>query len=341
MAGAGMTKILLLVSMLGALASAPAMADDTCPPLQMISSVAMTLGDDGRPYVPVRIGDKDKTMLVDTGGAFTEMTEATVEELGLRPRMTRLNLIGVTGAENSLAVRTSLKLGNLTAPATDFIVMTGTGRADNTLWEAAGILAPNLLHAYDLDMDFGGRKVALLSQDHCPGKVVYWPADAVAVVPFRLDNGNHIIVQVTLDGVRLEALLDTGASDSVLNLDKALLEYHLKPGDSETPLSRDIIEGASEGESVHTYTHRFHALSLEGLAVGNPQVRLMPDLMKPRLSNAHDSLKGGSRLKVLDAQTGLGDMILGMNVLHHLHLYIAYGERKLYITPAVETAAAH
>jgi predicted aspartyl protease len=330
--------IAILAALLTANLTTAAMAADDCPPLQMISNVAMTLGGDGRPYVPVRIGDRDKTMLVDTGGAFTEMTEATVEELGLRPRVTRLNLIGVTGAENSLAVRTSLTLGNLTAPATDFIVMTGTGRADNTLWEAAGILAPNLLHAYDLDLDFGGRKVALLSQDHCPGKVVYWQADAVAVVPFRLDNSNHIIVQVTLDGVRLEALLDTGASDSVLNLDKALLKYHLKPGDSETPQSRDIIEGASEGESVHTYTHRFHALSLEGLAVGNPQVQLMPDLMRPRMGNSHDSLKGGSRLKVLNAQTGLGDMILGMNVLHHLHLYIAYKERKLYITPAVETA---
>jgi hypothetical protein len=27
-------------------------------------------------------------------------------------------------------------------------------------------------------------------------------------------------------------------------------------------------------------------------------------------------------------------MLLGMNVLRHLHLYIAYGEHKLYVTPA-------
>jgi predicted aspartyl protease len=332
----------ILTALAAAYLTAPAMADDACPPLQMISNVTMTLGDDGRPYVPVRIGDKDKTMLVDTGGAFTEITPATVEELGLRPRVTRLNLVGVTGSEQRLAVRTSLVLGNLTAPATDFMVMTGANPIDSSLDSsvpgAAGILAPNLLHAYDLDMDFGGRKVALLSQDHCPGKVVYWPADAVAVVPFRLDDSNHIFVQVTLDGVRLDAMLDTGASDSVLNLDKALLEYHLKPGDAETPVSHDLVD------NVATYQHRFHALSLEGLAVGNPQMTLMPDLMKSRFGNTHDSLKGGSRLKVLDAQTGLGDMILGMNVLHHLHLYIAYKEHKLYITPAVtapEKAAPH
>ena len=28
------------------------------------------------------------------------------------------------------------------------------------------------------------------------------------------------------------------------------------------------------------------------------------------------------------------DILLGMNVLKHLHVYIAYKEKKLYITPA-------
>jgi hypothetical protein len=33
-------------------------------------------------------------------------------------------------------------------------------------------------------------------------------------------------------------------------------------------------------------------------------------------------------------------MILGMDILHHLHLYIAYKEKKLYITPASAPAPA-
>ncbi len=28
------------------------------------------------------------------------------------------------------------------------------------------------------------------------------------------------------------------------------------------------------------------------------------------------------------------ELIIGMNILKHLHIYIAYGEKKLYISPA-------
>jgi hypothetical protein len=33
------------------------------------------------------------------------------------------------------------------------------------------------------------------------------------------------------------------------------------------------------------------------------------------------------------------DLLVGMDVLKHLHLYIAYQERKLYITPPDQPAA--
>lgn len=52
----------------------------------------------------------------------------------------------------------------------------------------------------------------------------------------------------------------------------------------------------------------------------------------------------GTRLGDTSQSGDFADMLLGMNVLRHLHVYIAYKERKLYITPAGPpngTAAAH
>ena len=69
----------------------------------------------------------------------------------------------------------------------------------------------DLLHNYDVDLDIDAGKFKLFSQDHCPGKVVYWPASTVTVVPIRVVRSGHIIVPVVLDGHAIDALLDTGA----------------------------------------------------------------------------------------------------------------------------------
>ena len=39
----------------------------------------------------------------------------------------------------------------------------------------------------DYEVDFGARKLSLFSSNHCPGRVVYWPASAVAVVYHERD----------------------------------------------------------------------------------------------------------------------------------------------------------
>ena len=60
-----------------------------------------------------------------------------------------------------------------------------------------------------------------------------------------------------------------------------------------------------------------------GVAVSNPQLVVMPDLIRRRLSNA-----------ISGEESHMPDIILGMDILRHLHVYVAYKERKLYISPA-------
>src|SRR5947199_8796283 len=107
-------RIFSVVSLLcfGVCWTSCAWADD-CPPLTILTSVPMQIGADNRPYVPVKIDDKPKSMVIDTGGFFTEISQPVADELGLSTRHTRLQLIGIYGDKTQTAVTTSLVLGHL------------------------------------------------------------------------------------------------------------------------------------------------------------------------------------------------------------------------------------
>jgi predicted aspartyl protease len=303
-----------------------------CPPLTLITSVKMFIGDDNRAYVPVEVDNSPKYLLIDTGGAFTMMQSQVAAEMKLEPHHSIGQMIDVEGGASDLVVSTSMTLGRLHSDRMDFAIFPTDHVFPSAPNEVAGIFGANLLHAYDLDLDFGNNTMNLISQNHCDGKVVYWPADSVAVVPITLDATDHIIVPVVIDGQREEAMLDTGASDTVINQDRAVADLGLKLGSPDTPVTSEKLGG------LPTYTHRFQTLSLEGLTIRNPTLAVIPDRMKLRFLDPHDSLEGDTRIRTSRSPPGLGDMILGMDVLRKLHIYIAYKEKKLYITPAASQA---
>ncbi|HKD21597.1 MAG TPA: hypothetical protein VKB71_06270, partial [Rhizomicrobium sp.] len=74
--------------------------------------------------------------------------------------------------------------------------------------------------------------------------------------------------------------------------------------------------------------HRFMHISFGGVTVSDPDVVLVPD--------SYDELgkEMGIESRLPRDAIEHWDMVIGMNVLRHLHIYIAYKEQKLYITPA-------
>lgn len=316
--------------LLAAGAVTTARADDICPPAEVFTTVDMQLGDDGRIYVPVKINQIHKSMMIDTGGFFSVVTTEVANELKLPTRHTRFEIIGVAGDTTNVAAHTTFALGNLYTNSVDFMVSPDAGGYADDISDVAGILAPNLLHSYDVEIDFAKMKLTLLSQDHCDGKAVPWPANTVSAVPMKLDSSNHIQIPVNLDGEDLTAMLDTGAIHTVLNLELAQSKYGLKLGDPDTPEVGRLLRSPES----KTYFHRFKSLSMEGVEIANPTVRLIPDLMRNKMMDQNDSLKGGSRLPAVTAKPGFGDLILGMNVLRQWHIYIAYKEQIVYLAPS-------
>jgi predicted aspartyl protease len=324
---------LLGILALGAGAIATANAEEICPPAQRIASVDMQIGNDGRIYVPVRLNQSPKSMMVDTGGFFSVINSDIARELHLPQRHTKFELVGVAGDTTNIATRATFDLGTLHADPADFMVAPDAGGFADDVPGVAGILAPNLLHKFDVDIDFANMKFSLYSQDHCYGKAVPWPANTVSAVPMSLDENDHIAIPVVLDEKKMTAILDTGAIHTVLNLEIAQRDFGLKPGDADTPEVGRLLRSPES----KTYFHRFNLLSMQGIAISNPTVRVIPDLMRTKMGDPGDSLNGGTRIPKTSAKPGFGDLILGMNILRQWHIYIAYNEEMVYLAPSPVT----
>lgn len=310
-----------------------ALAQD-CKPLTIVSSVDLqTDKDRDAIFAPVTIEGKNELLQVDTGAQLSELTRDVVADLKLDRESVYIAEIDVSGQYADEAARVqSFTIGNLHASKVDFMVPKfnpyGEGNKD-----VAGLLGADILKNYDLEIDFGAMKMSLLSPDHCPGKVIYWPATAVAAVPIEVTKDGDITFPVTLDGHQVLATLDTGAYSTTVNLSYAEEKMGL------TPTSPGVT---TNGALAHThgsvtYHTRFKTLTFGDDATGsltmaNPESDLIANFMGN--SDVAGEQRTGSKLPSRHESVVLPDMLLGMNVLRHLHIYIAYGEQKLYITPA-------
>ena len=305
----------------GAAVSSAARAE-TCPPLQIVASVPMSYDFVGRPLVPVTLGTMRTLMLIDTGGAFSTIAPQAVEALGLGRRRVEVRQYGVSGRYTDEATDVSpFVLGNLVADRIQLMIDLDNPEFDGT--HIAGIIGPNILHNYDAEFDFGTNTFRLLSQNHCPGQVIYWPATNAAEIPVEITKDiGHIVVPVTLDGVHLRALIDTGAGISFMPS---------RVAEDRFGLSLDTRQERRGIAPAWVHMHRFHVLSLEGIEVGNPPVDIIPDLLR-RAMSAGPAM--GTTLTFGGQPRGIPDISLGVDVLKHLHLYIAYKEQMLYATPA-------
>jgi predicted aspartyl protease len=315
-----------------ALMSQSAYAADQCGPLQRIISVDTVVGPGGYMLVPVKIGDAQRLMLFDTGGAINGVTQQTAQELHLPTYDSRVGLVGVNGAKSTrVAIIPSMTIGTAESKSVQYMIL-----PNNMPPGIAGVLAPAT--GVDIDLDFAGRKLSFFSTDHCEGKVVYWPAQTVAVVSMRVAGSptggagvstEHIIIPVTLDGKQLDAMLDTGATNNVLNLRVATDRFSL---DVTAPDVQQIGQ-FNNNPSAKIYRKRFGTLSFEGVIITNPVLDLIPDLQTKALG---DERRTGSLTRPPDR--GLPDLIIGMPVLSKTHMYIAYRERKVYVTAAGDVA---
>ena len=283
---------------------------EECAAPRLENTVPMeTIGDSGEVVVPITLNGVEKKFLFDTGGgAMNYIKPAVALSLGLfkTDNFPALDLAG--NKSYKIAGARSVKFGAIASRDVVLFQMVPELAFD-------GILSAGTMTGNDLDIEFGAMRLNFFSADHCAGDVVYWPHQALAVVPVTLAGG-HFEIGVTLDGHALTAVIDTGSPWTILDAGWAKENLGFSPDAPPSGIPKD-----RPGEQI--YFRRYSALAFPGITVANP-------LVVVRSVQFGD---GGGRAGPAP------DMIIGMEVLRHLHLYYAAGEQKFYITPATAGAS--
>ena len=265
--------------------------------------------------VPVTIDSSNKKLLLDTGGQVSQLSRATIHALDLPVATGGRELIDLAGdTSNGRATVRRLIVG--AKEHRDVRLGVAPNPDLGTSLPYDGLLATDLFVDADLDMDFGARRLTAFSTEHCDGRVVYWPADNIAIVPISVKQ-NLITFPVTVNGQTLTAVMDTGAQHSVMNMRLANRLFGLGP---DSPDMKPVTE-TSGATAITTYGHRFDDVAFEGVDVKDLRIYLMPD-------------------RPISRELTVPDLILGMDVLRHLHVYFATKEKRLYITDAVSGESA-
>jgi len=268
--------------------------------LARFSEIPITTLPDGRFTVPITLEGHALNFLVDTGGASATISQDQAFNLNLPSMSTTRELGGVAGLKlSTFATIRKVSLGGLEGNNLDFYI-------DPAMPSGAdGTLAPDMMKHFDVDLDLVRGKLNLISQNHCKGQVVYWTKTGYVALPMKVVSDGHIQVPVTVDGVKFKALLDTGARSSIMSMNAAK-----SLGITEKSLALKPVTDKDDRYQVYDYP--FKQLDFDGITVTTPHIQVASDRFLP----------------------GDDDMIIGIRILRRLHLYIAYGEEKLYITPA-------
>jgi predicted aspartyl protease len=325
--------------LLGFFAGPAAAAADCVPSLRILASVPMQSSEDHTiMVVPVTIDSSNHRFLLDTGGRVSQISKSTVQALDLPERVSEdQRLIDLAGnISNTKTTVRRLVVGAREQKSVLLGVAPNPDLGKSLPYD--GLLSTDLFVDADLDMDFGARRLTAFSTDHCDGRVIYWPADTVAIVPVSLSH-NLITFPVTVDGHTVTAVMDTGAQFSVMNMKLAKQLFGLT---QDSPDMRPLTETSGEW-TLTAYGHRFDDVAFEGVDVKNLRIYLMPDQMTSHDRVRHRELADplGLRLhREADSGVAVPDLILGMDVLRHLHIYFATKEKRLYVTDAVSGDSA-
>ncbi|MBV9045142.1 MAG: aspartyl protease family protein, partial [Alphaproteobacteria bacterium] len=273
--------------------------------LTRAASLDMTIESSGRIIVPVGIGGKTRNFLIDTGGLLSSISSEIVDAEGMRRDSIGNERVMMFGGERikSFTVGENIDIGGLHAPRLSLLILPPHHMEAGT----DGILGQDILRAYDDDFDFANARFNLFVPNKCSGSVVYWaPAAPYAEIPFTNDDNGHISLPLELDGHRVQSILDTGAWRTTMRLEYAMSAYGLKQSD---------LKPYSDTTDTGVFKYPFKSLTIGGVTVSNPDVVLVPNAAWGRFNTGPD-------------------LILGMGVLRQLHLYIAYKQKRLFVTSA-------
>jgi predicted aspartyl protease len=288
----------------GANAPQEAAPKPNCAPPKLLNSLPMeNVPGSDLMTVTATIDERPEKLLVDTGTMPTQVWKARAANLDLPVQEgTRYMDLGGRSSEDVTRVG-RFDLGSMETGG--FYVRISS---DPDFSHAAfdGILGASMMHQYDIDLDFAHHRLNYFSPEQCKGTGIYWAPSTISSV-HMLSVWGLIYVPVTLDGHTFAARLDTGADRTFLNPDVAQKLFGLKSNSAE---AGSVTDG---GALIKASMHVFTRLTLGGLTANNPQIGIPPSTLTSKM---------------------LPDLVIGMDLLKHSHLYISIQNQRIYVSAA-------
>ena len=280
-------------------------------PLTLTNEIQMESTAGGPSSIPVKINGADQNLTLATAGTTTQLSEDAAKALNLEIERGDVTLTDERGnvSRNQVTIA-DFSMGRLHGTNVKWPISPGNGKG--------GLFSLNYMRLYDVDVDFGNDKLRLFSQDHCPGAVLYWKAPgAVGTVPITIDNG-RVTVPVMVDGKAITGVIDTASAGS--SVYAAIAEKVLGIDTSNTK-----------------------SLTAKTVGIGQLTLNDVSFMVRPDI-NSQGSGDRARDLRVkktgIDFEMAHPEVNLGMDVLRKLHLYMAFGENKLYVTGTTGTPPA-
>lgn len=304
----------VIMALAAALLQSAASAADDCQ-LKRDVSLPMSFDASGHINVPAKLSGHPAVMAVDTGSNNSMLSERAAAAFGLRKELytaSRAWLWGGTRLASYVNVD-EFQIGRTIFTKTQLYLV-----PDRLLPPGVdGIMGADVMSKFDADFDFASHTLNFFNRFHCAGKVVYWTDESqVSVLPFRSkmsnvgphhETENQILFYVTLDGKDMMGVLDTGATNVRLGMDEAGSYFGLTP---QSPGMTPVTTSAGT-----SYRYTFKSLNFGGVSVANPPVTIDPYGVNKMPGYAPP-------------------LLIGMDVISKLHVYVAYQERKVYISAA-------
>ncbi len=182
-----------------------------------------------QPMVTVKINGVDVRMTIDSGAAFSMLTQADARRIpGLKKGAIPAGMtFGGIGGEESVTrvVSQSFDLGGAKAGEVDFIV--------GDLKGGLNLLGENVLRGEDVEFDLAHNVIRLFRTKDCGPKasLAYWAKAAdvrVVDIDRPTQQENHILASGSINGARMRIMLDSGAGRSTMTM-KAAARAGIKP----------------------------------------------------------------------------------------------------------------
>lgn len=302
--------------------------------------------------VPVVVNGKTKQFLLDIAVRRpTEVSPALMAELGLPenfymgenvPQRNPFGGSGLSGVKvydinsglGAAALDTNVRVnsfgvGNATGRHLEMLVAKKGEIGQSAPYD--GFLTGDFFHQYDVELDFARKQMAWLTPTQCtdPDQVVFWAHDEVAIVPVSLANDGRLQMRAMVGGHLINAEIDTHSARSVMRRDIAELYVGLKPDAPDMVPAGDLKDGMNMQIYVHTFPQIIFAGG--GITALNVPVLIQDYSMRPALDR-EQGVRGA--LVAWNATDRIPDLVIGMDVLKHLHMYVVPGQGRVYVTAA-------